>query len=534
MENPFKRKFWDEDEEELEVAEKEKIEKPEDRGEKFNWRVVLIPLVIFLLALGVRLTFLFTNDPQSPGYGWYGDVYHHWQVAYLSKEIGFQHGFLRLWDLKGMEFFWGLAHPLVLISLFTIFNTVDILVPRLLSVFGGSLVAVFIYLLVKRNFNQAAAIACGLWTALFSVVLFSDTLGMQEQLGLVFLLGGILAWPRWGFLTGFFWALASMVRAEFWLFAAALVLAAFFDRRRGLLGNKMTMAAAFIFPIFLYMKYLSNWTGNVIFPIYWNFLASVVGKWFTNIAQPLEAAQIQAQWIGRGMFVLGAVGAITTFLKRPKYYLFFLLGFFNITFIGFMFGFGAYIHGFFDRFWVDRLFAFPYLFLGILIIFSLLYWLPNRLPRARVPILISGFVLFLVMLVVSQLAWFKIMTYFRIAQKAYEPELEIASFIAQYDTGGKILFPAGRPALTYALVRNHGVSGKRLVSEMYDPYFYAQDEETPAELEEKMIDWLAKEEIKLIVYTGKSEYKNLLETRFDRFKFIDRNPWGVSLYEFLR
>lgn len=531
MSNPLKIKFWDEDEEELEVAEKEKIEKPEEGERKFSWLTLIISLVIFLLALGVRLAFLFTNDPQSPGYGWYGDVYHHWQVAYLSKEVGFGQGFLRLWDLKGMEFFWGLAHPLALIGLFSVFNTVDILVPRLLSVFGGSMVAVFIYLLVKRNFGLAPAVASGLWTALFSVVLFSDTLGMQEQLGLVFLFGGILAWPRWGWLTGILWALASMTRAEYWLFAAALTMAALFDPQKKLSGAKISVAITYVLLVAFYMKYLLGYTGNAIFPIYWNFLASVTGEWFTNLDTPLNMVQISGQWAGRGLFVLGSLGSIVTFFKRPKGWLFFLLGFFNVTFIGFMFGFGAYIHGFFDRFWVDRLLAFPYLFLGILIIMLFLNWLPNRFLQIKKPLLVAGFLAFFLMLGASQLAWGKIMPYFLGAQKPYETEIKIASFIAKYDPGGKILFPAGRPALTYALVRNHQISGKRLVSEMYDPYFYAKGE-TAKELEEKMIDWLNKEEIKLIVYTGKTEYQELLKDA-DRFKFLGTSG-GTNLYEFLR
>ena len=230
----FFDKILDEDEdlgEEIKEEVKEEIEEIKEaitRERKFTWGEVLPPLFLFLLAFGVRLAFMLLNDPQSPGYGWYGDVYHHWQIAYLTKVVGLKHGFLRLWDLKGMEFFWGLTHPLVLIILFTLTTSINIIIPRLLSIFCGSLVVVFIYLLIKRHFSRLTAFVCGLWVALFSVVLFSDTLGMQEQLGLFFLFGGLLAWPSWGFFSGILWALASMTRAEYWLFGVALVLAAFF------------------------------------------------------------------------------------------------------------------------------------------------------------------------------------------------------------------------------------------------------------------------------------------------------------------
>lgn len=536
MGNPFKIKFGDEEEEERELEREEIHAEDSERGRdrKINLFSILVALTIFLLALGVRLYFLYTHDSQNPGYGWYGDVYHHWQVAYLSKTVGFEKGFLRLWDLKGMEFFWGLVHPLTLIGLFSLFHTVDIVIPRLVSVIGGSLVASFVYLIIRRDFNQGAAIAAGLWAALFSVAVFSDTLGMQEQLGLVLLFAGLLAWPRFSYLTAIFWALASMTRAEYWLFSAGLVFAALFDRRQNLSSAKVILSVVYAIPIVWYMKYLYNWTGNVIFPIYWNFLASVVGKWFTNVNTPLEPMQIEAQWIGRGIFAIGVLGAVVTFWKRPKGFPFFLLGFFNVAFIGFMFGFAAYVHGFFDRFWVDRLFAFPYLFGGILLILFFLYFLPNRLSRAKTPLLIFGFFIFLIILTGSQLAWFKIMYYFKFAQASYPGEVKSASLIARYDTGeGKILFPSGRPALTYALVRNFGVSGKRLVSEMYDPYYYAKGNETKEELEQKVIWWLEGEKIKLIVYTDKSEYKTLFESHPERFKLLTQDE-GTVLYEFLR
>jgi len=497
----------------------------------FSWKELVLVLIIFLLSLISRLYFLFTHDPQNAGVGWYGDVYHHWQIAYLSKEVGFSHGFLRLWDLKGMEFFWGLTHPLVLIGLFSIFGSVDILVPRLLSIFCGSLVSVLIFLLVKRDFNQISAFACSLWAIFFPVILFSDTLGMQEQLGLFFLLGGVFFWPKFGWLTGILWALASMTRAEYWLFAAALTFFTIFDPRRNISGAKISLILAYIFPVIFYMKYLWQHTGNAIFPIWWNYLASVVGKWFVNVSEPLNEVQILGQWFGRILFVFGLVGSIITIIKRPRFYLFFLTGFFNVCFIGFIFGFAAYIHGFFERFWFDRLLAFPYLFLGILLIIFLLFWLPKYLLKIYFPALVFGFLIFLFVLLASQLIWFKILFYFQAAQEPYQRELEIAKLIAENDLGGNILFPADRPALTYALVRNHNISGKRLISEMYDPYYYRQEGETLEETEEKVISWLRKEGVNLIVYTGKREYETLFENHPEKFKLLVRDS-DFILYEF--
>ncbi|MFC1727458.1 hypothetical protein ACFL0Y_02955 [Patescibacteria group bacterium] len=533
LEHKGKHKDLGEEIKEEIIEEIEEVKEAITRERKFSLASFLPPLFLFLLAFGVRMAFMLMNDPQSPGYGWYGDVYHHWQIAYLTKAIGLNHGFLRLWDLKGMEYFWGLMHPLVLMALFTLTTSVNIVIARLLSIVCGSFVVVFIYLLMKRYFNSGVAFVVGLWAALFSVALFSDTLGMQEQLGLFLLLAGMLAWPGWGWLTGLLWAMASMVRSEYWLFAVALVLAAFFDRKKKTTESKVIMLVVYLVPILIYMKYMLGHTGNAVFPIYWNYMASVKGEWFTNLDTPLTSIQVIGQWFGRGLFGLGILGSLITFFKRPKHFLFFLLGFFNVTFIGFMFGFGAYIHGFFERFFVDRLLAFPYLFLGILVILFFLYWLPRASGKLGKVVSFFGVLIFLALLAGSQLAWGLIMHYFQMAQAPYKTELQIAEFVAEKDQGGKVVFVSDRPALTYALVKNYNLEGERIVSDMYDPFYYADGSETVQELDQEVIDWMEREGVKTIVHGGKEEYNDLFGRRIDRFKFLG-NKINISVYEFLR
>ena len=46
-------------------------------------------LGLFLMALAPRLIYLFAvSNPENAGDGLYTDVYQHWQIAYLTKEIG--------------------------------------------------------------------------------------------------------------------------------------------------------------------------------------------------------------------------------------------------------------------------------------------------------------------------------------------------------------------------------------------------------------------------------------------------------------
>jgi len=130
------------DEDELDL-DKNIIQKSKKVKEKFSWKSLIVPFIIFLIAFIPRIIYIFfLSNPNFTG--WYTDTFqdtfHHWQIAYLSKEVGFSHGFLRLWDFKGMEFFWGLLHPLVLVILFYLTGSISILIPKLLSTVGGSVI----------------------------------------------------------------------------------------------------------------------------------------------------------------------------------------------------------------------------------------------------------------------------------------------------------------------------------------------------------------------------------------------------------
>lgn len=522
-------KFFDKilDEDEGTERESERVKEQEKR--KFNWKDLIMPLMVFFLALLPRLYFLYTHDPQNPGYDWYGDVYHHWQIAYLSKTVGFQHGFLRLWDLKGMEYFWGLLHPLVSSLLFTITGSADIVLIRFLSIVPGSLVIAFIFLLVKRDFNSSAAWTSALFLSFFPVTLFSDTLGMQEPLGLALLLGGILAWPRYGWLTGFFWGLAAMERAEYWLFTAVLVFAALLDKGKKITsGSKAGLFFSWLAVIVFYMKYLATWTGNYIYPIYWNFLASVVGQWFKKEKVsylPYEYYE-EVKIAGAIVFILAALVVLWLLRQRRRYYLWFLLGFLNFGLIGFMFSFAAYSWGYIDRFLVDRLFAWPYGFLGILLSIILFYVLPNRFTLWSK--LHLGWLIWLVVLLVSMLFWQPINYYFKLAQKPWEGALLLAEATAKHwDKNGRILVPENKPDYVYALVRYHGVTGEQIVGQMFDPFYYMEKDpyQNWSKNREKVLSWFKKENINLVVFSG-GKYKDLTKREPWYFEFKE-NMWGL-------
>src|SRR6266851_7754201 len=116
-------------------------------------------------ALIPRLVYLFlVADPENAGDG-FTDAYHHWQIAYLTKEIGLTHG-PRLWDLRGVEYFWGPIHPLLMDLLFFATGSPDILLARLLSLTAGTASVVLIFLLCHRYWGMQVAVAAAAFAAL--------------------------------------------------------------------------------------------------------------------------------------------------------------------------------------------------------------------------------------------------------------------------------------------------------------------------------------------------------------------------------
>jgi len=492
------------DQEELD-REEELVEK-EEEDVKVNYLEIIF---VFLLAVIPRLIYLFVlSNPNIPGF--YTDVFHHWQIAYLSKTVGFSHGFLRLWDFKGMEFFWGLLHPLVLVILMDITGSISILIPRLLSVFGGSLSIVLIFLIIKRYFNSRAAWAAAIFACFFPITLFSNTVGMQEELASPFIFGAIYLWPKKPFISGIFLGLASMVRAEYWLFSFGLVMAAILLRKN---ANKVvTLAITYFVIIFIYMKYLADYTGNYIYPIYWNFLASVKGEWFANL--PVIGDKLVAEWISRGIFAFGAIGIILTLIKRPKHALFYFFGFGNILFIGFMVGFGSYVKGYIPRFWIDRLYNWPYVFTAILIILVLFYYLPKKIKF--IDKLAINWIFLAAAIGVSQLIWKPINFNVNSGISSYYGEKTLAAEIAANYHGGGVLLPEDHPFVTYFLAHDYKITGKNMVGEMFDPFYYFKDQKNLfsnwGNDRTTVLNWLKENNIRLIVLTqDKPSYDGLVK-----------------------
>jgi hypothetical protein len=324
----------DEREEEDQLNLQDYLPEPSEEEKKppIKMGVILLSLFLFLLALLPRLYFIFfVSTPDNPGAGWFGDAYHHWQVAYLTREIGLSEAFLRLWDLKGMEYFWGLFHPLATIAAFEVTGSVAIAVERSLTALFGSVSVVLIFFLVRRFWGSKAAVAAALFAALNPVGVFNDGTGMVEPLGIPFLLLGVLAWPAKALLAGFSLALATTTRAEYWVFSICLVGAMTLFTRKERFDHKVLLWGGFLAGFLPYLKYLLERTGNALYPFYWNYMANIKGEW--QHKPYLTAEDIQAQQIFLAILIVSAFSALLVLWRRPKGKFLYLLGLGNWIFL---------------------------------------------------------------------------------------------------------------------------------------------------------------------------------------------------------
>lgn len=418
-----------------------------------------------------RLLYLFVfTDPENPGLGAYNDVWHHWQIAYLTKEIGLSApGGPRLWDLKGLDYFWGVLHPLLMVAIFDLTGSIDIVLTRLVSLAFGVAVVVLLFHICRRFWGTQVAIGVAIVVSLMPTSVMNDASGMLEPLGVAFCLLGVWAWPRrGGFWAGLAFGLATMARAEAWIFGLGLIAAALIRKEA---RQRVPLVAGFAIVMLVYMKVLLDQTGNAIYPLWWNFLANAAGNWETT---PITAGQASVRPILGVLLIASVVGLAWSLWKRPSPYMLLTFGFGYWVFVAGMLGFTSYLASWVWWMPITRVFAFPYAFAGVLLVVLLLWWAPRRYGRRAVPI---SWAAIGVAVLISQLVWIPIAQVFGPTETEWHATLAASGQLgAWYNQapyqGHALAVPPDRPDVTYALARFGGVEGKHLVSEMYDPFYY--------------------------------------------------------------
>lgn len=458
----------DEDEEDRRLDQPEAAAQAEPNARALHWGWTA---AVAAAAAIPRLLYLFVfTDPENPGLGAYNDVWHHWQIAYLTKEIGLSApGGPRLWDLKGLDYFWGILHPLLLVAVFDLTGSIDIVLNRLVSLLFGVAVVVLLFHICRRYWGNQVAIGAALVAGLLPTSVMNDSSGMLEPLGVAFVLVGIWAWQKPnGFWSGLAFGLATMARAEAWIFSLGMVVAACL-RRVGM--QRLPLVATFAAVMVLYMKLLLDQTGNAVYPLYWNFFANAVGRWEYT---PISSAQASVRPVLGALLVAAVIGLAWSLWKRPASYMLLTFGFGYWAFVAGMLGFTSYLASWVWWMPITRVFAFPYVFAGALLAVALLWWAPRRLGRRAIPVAWTVLVAFVL---VAQLAWIPISQVFGPTEANWHATLaasrQLGSWYNQPPYAGHAMaVPSDRPDVTYGLARFGGVEGKHLVSEMYDPFYY--------------------------------------------------------------
>jgi hypothetical protein len=488
-------------------------------------------------ALATRLYCLFyLTDPENAGDGWHGDVYHHWQIAYLTKEIGlWAPGGPRLWDLKGLDYFWGILHPILLVSLFYVTGSIDIVIARLVSVAFSILVVILIFELCRRYWNLSVALAAAAFAAVAPTSVFVDSTGFLEPLGVSLCLLGIWLFPKRGFWAGLAFGLAAMARAEAWIFSLGMMVASFGFRLAR--SRRAPMVLAWAALLLVYMKILLDRTGNPIYPVWWNFLANAWGSW--EFRSQLSDTQVQVRPFLGALLVLSAAGLAWTLWKRPRSYMFLTFGFGYLVFTGGMLGFTAYLKSWESWFWMERFFVFPYEFAAVLAAVGLFWLVPRRLGRRAIP---AAWAVAVLALVAVQLEWPPLLSMYASTQGAWTGAVIAGKGLGaiynqpQFEDGGAIAVPAGNPDVTYTLARYGGVEGSHLVSELYDPFYYLPAgysyHDHPQVAGTLMQCWLDKSRVRLLVIDSKNQnYLDFVADHPDWFQQVGTglaHSWDVE------
>ncbi|HET7467490.1 MAG TPA: hypothetical protein VFL29_12565 [Candidatus Dormibacteraeota bacterium] len=437
-------------------ARLESAQRPVPAAPPWRWiasvaAVALVPRIVYL--------FLFA-DPENAGDG-FTDAYHHWQIAYLTREIGLTHG-PRLWDLRGWEYYWGLLHPALMSVVFFATGSPDIVLDRLVSVVFGTACVVLIFLLCHRFWGTQVALAAAAFAAFNPASVFNDTAGMPEPLAVALALFGIWLVPARGFWAGVAWGLAAMARVEAWLFGAGLVVAAVIANR----SRAAWLVAGWLLTMGIYVKFMWDQTGNPIYPFYWSFL--FVGFGAFNSAPVVTTAEQSLGPLMAAATLTSAVGVVWSLWKRPPSYLLLVYGF----------GYSAYSFATFlivDA-WKERRFELPMDFAAILVAVLLLKLAPARLPRLRIlPASVAA-----AAVIAMQVWWIPIQDAYAATESTYRDHVRLGQAIgAVYRQpeyrGGVIAVPGDEPTLVYTMVRYGAIPGDRFTSEFYDPFYYLPD-----------------------------------------------------------
>lgn len=260
--------------------------------------------IVMGIAITVRLAFLFIVMPID--FAW--DSYHRWQIAYYTLHTGLKHG--RMWDLFGMEYYWGTLPELIEAFLLWLFKSNSLVLFRVFNVIIGSVSVSLLYCIVKKYFNERAAFASSLLAAICPPLVIWDTTALDGSLGVFFLLLSLHFYDRRQYLCGVALGLASMCRVEFYFVTLGLCLCHLVFERSGI--KFVPTISGWLTPMGPYLSFLQIGTGDWLYQVRWNYLCSM-GAWGVSPTWFSESLPWRAMW---GIILLATILSLVLVYRK--------------------------------------------------------------------------------------------------------------------------------------------------------------------------------------------------------------------------
>ena len=429
-------------------------------------RVAALRWALGLAGIGIvaRVAYLLVGTADSRFVAWYIDSFHHWQISFLTKEIGFANG-PRLWDLGGMEYFWGFL-PAVAGALALMLTGSAAMWPiQALNIVLGCATVAVLYFVGRRYWSHWAGVTLAVFFAVSPVSILTDASGMQEPLAFLFLALALLVLLDRPLLAGAMLALAASSRPDYWLYTLAMGATVIVARReRGSLLASPRVVAPYVIGYAIgmapYLQHIFIQTGNPVYALYWNFMGNIRGAWMPAV-EPTPH-QLLAQAAARGLLAVSVAGLAFTLWRRPSGWPVIAAGLWGCFLIGYVLGISKYILGYLDRFWLDRIMLLPYLALATVIAIAV-----ARIARAGTIGRIAAVPLIVAVAASLSLLWIPAQRY-QMEASHYQKDLAFAQGIAAVTTSGRVLVPGDSVIVTYGLA-NEGVEAQRFMSQLYHP-----------------------------------------------------------------
>jgi len=399
---------------------------------------------------------------------WNGDSYVHWQIAYLSLKIGFRR--FRMWDLNGLEYYWGMIPHLVEAMIMGILGTTSILPYRVFNMLIGSFNVYLVYLVGRDLFYWKVGFFTAFFVAFFPIFTVFDIIAMQDTLALCFLILGFYYFRSKPLKSGIFLGLACQSRIEYWLVSFIFIISVgLLEKPRYrflpiLLGWLMVMVP---FSIFFKIR-----TGNFIYPLWLNLRSALGGGlgggssgtlWKAFIAWILQRATrlfSDHLYFISSLPLLYAIGLMLHLVFRPqrRYYLYsFFASTIFINYIYVMEWVGT------SLFWIVTRTLIPTLIFGFLILIKWLDSFKNNIIRL-LPLIIT-----LSIPITNPF----ILPEFQRYQQCTTNAFYIADRAMTYYKGGTII--CDYQTMNYRFINKWHLKPTQILSNQYNPLYYGSN-----------------------------------------------------------